>query len=68
MNEKKWISWRERYPELNKPVLCQVRHFGSGRVQEAWLIHVDEDDCDWRTSDDHSEISYDWDVLYWREE
>lgn len=29
------------------------------------MIAVDEDDCNWRFIDDNSEMSYEWNVVYW---
>ena len=53
-------------PEPGKPVKVVLKH------SEKWifhtdviLIHVEESDVHWRFHDDGSELSYDWDVIYW---
>lgn len=53
-------------PEYNVPVLCVVEHWKTKGTQEAELIFVKEDDCNWRTADDNSELSYDWNVIKWK--
>ena len=52
-------------PELNKPVIATLQHFYTKGKIKFDLIAVDEDDVTWRTCDDHSELSYDWDVIFW---
>lgn len=54
------------YPPVGQVVVAQLRACGSGRTVEAELVHVEEDDVTWRTADDRSEVSYDWDVEGWR--
>ena len=44
----------------------ELQHATSGTVIYAELIHVLESDCAWRTADDNSELSFDWDVIRWR--
>ena len=63
-----WVNPHERIPETGKPVLCKVRHFHTKNIQEHELVKVDESDCDWRTSDDNSELSYDWTVIEWKDD
>lgn len=63
-----WIKTKDRMPKSGAKVLCKLKHALSGNIQEHRLIKVDEDDCSWRTADDHSEISYSWDVMEWLEE
>jgi len=67
MKNEKWIDWRKRFPEEGKPVWCKLQHWHTKGIHYAWLIYVKEDDCSWRTADDRSEISYDWNVLCWKE-
>lgn len=55
-------SLRRTEPEAGKLYLCEVTHSVTGESQQCVLLKVDEDDCDWRTADDHSELSYAWDV------
>ena len=52
-------------PELNRPVKAIIKHFNHWQLHVARMIAVDEDDCDWRTVDDNSELSYEWNVVYW---
>lgn len=47
-------------------MLCHVQHFQSKNIQEHLLNRVEEDDVDWRTADDNSELSYDWTVIKWK--
>ena len=54
-------------PSNDRPVLVKLQHFNSKEVRFAVLKKVDEDDCDWRTVDGNSEISYDWNVIRWCE-
>lgn len=46
-------------------VKAVLRHWFTHSKCEAELVSVDEDDCDWRTADDNSELSYDWNVVSW---
>lgn len=62
-----WINTKTSIPSTGAKVMCRLKHFHTGSVQEHILIKVDEGDCDWRTADDHSEISYSWDVIQWKE-
>lgn len=57
---------KSTYPTPGQVVVAQLRGCGSGRTVEAELVHVVEDDVTWRTADDMSEVSYDWDVVGWR--
>ena len=52
-------------PIVNIPVIATVQHFHTKGKRTAMLIAVDEDDVGWRTCDDDSELSYDWDVIAW---
>jgi hypothetical protein len=61
-----WIDVKERAPDVGIFVRALLRGCSKGTIVEALLYHVDEDDCFWRTADDNSEVSYDWDVLYWK--
>lgn len=58
---------KSTYPPLGIPVLAQLQRSGNpAKRVEAELIHVDEDDVSWRTADDKSELSYNWDVISWK--
>lgn len=63
---QQWINCSERMPEIGVPVRCQLRRCSTGEVLESSLIHVNEGDCSWRTADDNSEISYEFDVVSWK--
>ena len=62
-----WIDSSKALPEVGMPVTCMLVHCSSLLEVEAKLIHVDEQDCSWRMVDGLCEISYDYDVKYWRE-
>jgi hypothetical protein len=47
-------------------VMAVLRNCSTGAHIEAELLKVDEDDVDWRTTDDGSEVDYGWDVVSWR--
>lgn len=61
-----WVSVWDEMPTPGMPVLCRLQHCFTKGVQEHELIHVEEDDCAWRTADDHSEVSHSWDVVTWK--
>lgn len=60
------IKTSERLPDYGKPVFVMME-WESGKKVGAYLKRVDEDDCDWRTVDDDSEISYSLNVIEWLE-
>jgi hypothetical protein len=60
-----WIKTKVRLPSTGVEVQCRLKHFSTEGIQEHRLVKVEEDDCAWRTADDHSEISYSWDVVEW---
>jgi hypothetical protein len=54
----KWVSVNEN-PPLNKPVLVAMKWFSKpDDIVYAVLKYVEEDDHDWVTADDESEISH----------
>ncbi|WCH25231.1 hypothetical protein [Aeromonas salmonicida] len=61
-----WVSVWDEMPPPEVPILCQLKHCFTGSVREFELIHVEEDDCSWRTADDRSEVSHSWDVITWQ--
>ena len=61
-----WISVKDEMPGIGVAVRCQLKGCWSGKIVEYDLIHVQEDDCSWRTADDLSEVSYDFDVISWK--
>ncbi|QED82132.1 hypothetical protein FTV90_26100 (plasmid) [Escherichia coli] len=61
--QEPWISVNDKMPVVGVPVHCQLKGCWSGKIVEYDLIHVQEDDCSWRTADDNSEVSYDFDVI-----
>ena len=52
-------------PTIGVPVICTLEHFFTKNTVQAILVHVEEDDCTWRTADDNSEVAHDWDVIKW---
>ncbi len=55
-------------PKTGKVYLCTVEcTSGGGHTVLARLRKVNEDDCDWRTEDDNSELGNNWYVLSWQE-
>ena len=63
-----WVNPLDRMPNVGHVVRCKVRNEDTQDTQEHDLIHVAESDQDWRTADDHSELSYDWTVIAWKDE
>jgi len=56
---------RSKYPEVGAIVVAIVRHWHTKGIRVVTLRYVHEGDCDWRTTDDNSELSYDWTVIKW---
>lgn len=53
-------------PRYGLPVLAVLRHTSTGNLQYGQILKsVDESDQNWRFVEDNSELSYDWDVIYW---
>jgi hypothetical protein len=52
-------------PKINTVVNATIEHWHTKGKRQAELIHVKEDDVSWRTADDNSELSYDWNVVAW---
>jgi hypothetical protein len=61
-----WQATKEVMPPVGQMVLCHITYDGSPEPTYAVLKHVDEDDCDWRTADDDSELSYWVNVTHWK--
>lgn len=54
-------------PVPGKIYECKVQSFLSRRIEKIDLVCVDEDDNNWRTADDNSEIDeWNWHVIEWR--
>jgi hypothetical protein len=60
-----WINIDNKKPRLKVPTVCVVQHWNTKRLRHALLKRVNEGDCNWRTVDDNSELSYNWNVIYW---
>lgn len=56
----------DNLPEHGAVVRAIVHNHSTGTNVEVVLRRVDEDDLDWRTADDGSELSYDCSVVSWR--
>ena len=52
-------------PIVDRPVLAIVQHWYTKCKRFAVLKSVNEDDHNWQTVDDGSELSHDWDVIAW---
>ena len=66
IEENRWIPIKEREPEIKERVLAVVQHWHTKGRRIYELYRVDESDVHWRTVDDNSEISYDWNVTHWK--
>lgn len=62
----KWIDAKNKKPIGE--VLCQIQHLSTKGIVIEKLYRVKEDDVEWRTADDHSELSYDWNVIKYTKE
>lgn len=56
----------DRIPKPGTIIIAQLQHWNTKGIVEAELVVVDEDDVTWRTTDDNSEISYDWTVMRYK--
>ena len=55
-----------KYPKAYIPIRATLQHWHTKGVRSCDLVFIDdEDDVSWRTLDDGSELSYDWDVINW---
>lgn len=52
-------------PEKNKPVRAIIKHFSTWEIHDVKLYACDDDDCNWRFSDDDSELANAYNVVYW---
>lgn len=52
-------------PVVGRVVTATLQHVFTKNTQEYDLVHVSESDVSWRTADDHSELSYDFNVIGW---
>lgn len=59
------IGYEMKLPKPGTKVIALLEHWHTKGKRKAELIRVNEDDCAWRTVDDRSEISYDWNVIHW---
>ena len=60
-------EWNEPpiYPEVGSLVVAIVEWFKSKKRVPVVLKFVKEDDCNWRTADDNSELDYSLSVVKW---
>lgn len=60
------VSDGSTYPPLDTPVLARMT-YDNKKFDPIYIVvkHVDEDDCDWRTSDG-DELSYWVNVTHWQ--
>lgn len=66
-------TWEQKVKEFGKPQVgllydCEVQQSSTGLVrQEKLKWHAGEDESEFRTADDGSEIdAWNWDVINWR--
>ena len=52
-------------PRDGTEIIISVQHWNTKGRRNVFVKFVDEDDCEWRTVDDNSEISYDWTPTHW---
>ncbi len=67
VEKNRWIPIGDEPLEVDGMYECVVEHFHTKGVRPAHLFNVDESDVNWRTVDDNSELSHDWDVTHYRE-
>ncbi len=65
------MTWEDNVKIYGEPVKgkvysCTLRQCFSKQIVKEKLVWVGEDDVGFRTADDNSEISYNWDVIEWR--
>jgi hypothetical protein len=60
-----WHDPTVRMPPVGLLVRGKLRNYTFRDIVKADLVHVDEDDCSWRTADGY-EVSYGYDVIRWR--
>lgn len=59
------IQWETGIPDKGTIVLAVIQHYITKTKRYAVLISTNEDDQSWRTIDDLSELSYDFNVIKW---
>ena len=52
-------------PVVGRVVVATLQHVFTKKTQQYDLVYVSESDVSWRTDDDHSELSYDFNVIDW---
>ncbi len=60
-----WVSVKDKEPPFNTVIKCKLQHWNTKGIQEYDMIRVKEDDHEWVTADDHSELDYNWNVVEW---
>ena len=66
------MKWEEKIAIYGQPLKdkiyqCKLRQCWNKSILEERLIWIGEDDVGFRTAEDFSEISYNWDVIEWVE-
>lgn len=59
------FNTKEEKPPYEKHVLAVIQHWYTEGKRYAILKRVNESDCEWRVTDDNSELSYFWNVIGW---
>ncbi len=66
-NDPRWVSVSKKMPEVGTVMIAILQHWYTKGLRQTELKAVEESDCTFRTNDDNSEISYDWNVTHWME-
>jgi len=66
-DDPRWVAAPKTMPKIGTIVIAILQHWYTKGKRQTELKAVDEDDCNFRTADDDSEISYDWTVTHWME-
>jgi len=56
---------KKSFPRVGSFILAKLRHCTSRKIVLAELKRVNEDDCDFKTADDNSELAYEYNVIAW---
>ena len=59
------MSIKKNKPVVGDIVNATIQHWRTKKTRFVELIYVAEDGCTWRTPDDNSKLSLDWDVIDW---
>ncbi|KPM97626.1 hypothetical protein [Vibrio alginolyticus] len=63
-----WVDPNKELPPLGEQLVCVVQHWHTKGTRKCGLVRVNESDVEYRTTDDNTELSYDWNVISWLKE